>query len=309
MNKSLDPGDLEVLRFLNTEVDRQLLAVSAIGSYRVRFDGDELERLDPRQFAPEDQRMFLTPPRGTVVELDPRASPWQVRIEPESPRFAADLLLTATVTADRLSESYRLRCQPETSALERVLVHFTHSRPESPRWSFGDGRLGQLTAQRLPTSEQTALGLATDGETWEVRLRSPQRQPFEIWAQRETPFESQLPLSLASLPEAGSQKGNIVIAAAGDVPLAVTNRRFEPVEPHIAGETGALATRCAFRYEPARETNSDTPPGLVLSRHRRAAAGRSRRLGNAARFAPNPMGGRCIRPSSRSKAPAVAAAD
>jgi hypothetical protein len=266
LNKSLDPGDLEVLRFISAEVDRQLLAVSAIGSYRVRFDGDELERLDPQQLAPEDQRMFLTPPRGMVVELDPRASPWHVRIEPESPRFSADVQLTALVTADLLRESYRLRCIPEGSPLERLLVHFTHSRPDSPRWSFGDGRLGQLTAQRLPASEQAALGLATDGETWEVRLRSPQRQPFELRAEREAPLETQLAVSLASLPEAASQQGTILVAAAGDVPLTVTNRRFEPIEPDAAAETVALATRCSFRYEPARETNSDSPPGLVLSR-------------------------------------------
>ena len=116
-------------------------------------------------------------------------------------------------------------------------------------------------------------------------MRSPQRQPFELRAEREVALETQLPVSLASLPEAGSQQGTIVIAAAGDVPLSVTNRRFEPIEPDTSAEADVLidALFVSLRARTRNQFRLSARAGAVAL-GRRFPASRRRGVELAVRF-------------------------
>lgn len=270
-HKALGPDELEIIRWRGVRIDRQLLALSAAEGYRVLLDGDELRRLSPEELDASDAHLFLRPPRDLIVRLDPRHSDWRVRVEPEAPRFEVKATVAADIDNERLVERYSIHCTPENSAVDRLLVHFTQPRAATPRWSLDDGRFGQLTATRLTSSEQSAAGVAPDGETWQVLLQKPRREAFELRAMREMPWDNQVAVSLVCVPGATSQQGTILVSAPGQVPLAITNRHLEPVEPGAAS-THSLDARAAFRYDPTREMTADSPPGLSLTRAVQPAA-------------------------------------
>ena len=122
-------------------------------------------------------------------------------------------------------------------------------------------------------------------EVWEIPLRRPRRAPFEIAATRETTGTGAQPLSLASLPEAGSQRGTLVIRALGSKVLQIENRRLEPIPPESPTPDRILQTiQGAYRYDPPQDTASGPEAAICVTAAERPATPRRMDLDIPARI-------------------------
>ncbi|MCX7427393.1 MAG: hypothetical protein NTW96_17400, partial [Planctomycetia bacterium] len=259
LGRGVTVDELAPLRFATARVGRRLLSVRAMEPYQLTTRGaEQLARIEPSRLDAKDLRLFAETPRGLLFVQDARAEPLRILLRQQEPGYAGTIRVEATVTGPTMSESYRLRCSPESSRLDHVLVHFSHARSGPPRWTLGTEEGQTLAARRLPPAEQSAVGLGPDGETWEVALTPSRSVPFEILATRDTELEEPGPICLAALPEATSQDATLVIRSAEATDVRIENRRLEPipVEPPAAGR--CQTARAAYRYDPTRVATSPT---------------------------------------------------
>jgi hypothetical protein len=267
LGKDLTPTELKVASFQEVALQTSLLGLETVGPYVVRLDDDdELLRLDAARLSTAQSHLFLEAAPEVIAELNPRKQAWRVAFEHRVARYTAQIELEAKVTAGPLVESCRVRCSPESAAVERFLVHFTQARQETPRWSLGEGMQGQLVARKLSSEAQAAAGVDPAGETWEIVLRRPQKSPFEFRAERATEFKTAIPLNLVSLPEATSQQGSLTVKSTTDSPLEIENRRLKAVAAAAAPPGQYDLTRGTFRYDPPREVDSGDDVAIRVSR-------------------------------------------
>jgi len=233
----------------------RLVALEPIGSYRLKTDGaDDLHRVEPQSLDASAAALFSQPPRGLVFRHDARAAGLQIAILPQRPSYTAELRVEAAVSGTALRESYVLRCVPQGASVERVLVHFAPRRDVPPRFSLATENDQALSARRLPAEEQLALGLPSEEETWDVRLRRPRSVPLEIHATRETELGQGQPIALAALPQAGDQQGTLFIRCPDAEPLEILNRRLDPIPAETLPLGRVPTVRAAYRYDPIRDT-------------------------------------------------------
>ncbi|MBL8830557.1 MAG: hypothetical protein JNM18_26525, partial [Planctomycetaceae bacterium] len=265
-------ADLQPLHLPRTTVESHLLAVATAGAWRVQIDDDyELTRLTRDGLTQPELELLQTVDNAQIVRLDEHASPWSIRLEPRRSQSSARVEVDVRVDASLLHESYTIASQPALDPIERLLVHFTHSRVEPPQWRFkGDGA-GEFRVRRLSAEQQTALELPVAGETWEVTFLHPQRGALVLRAQRRTPLAAESPISLAVLPETNDQQGRLTVRAAADVPLVIDNHRLEATYPRQPPrETGDL--RQMFVYDPRRTLLGDAGPAITVRREATALA-------------------------------------
>ena len=168
-------------------------------------------------------RLFAEPPRELLFAWDSGADHLKITTRKREPGYKGIVNVEATVAEKTLSESYRLRVSPESSRIDRVLVYFSHARREPPRWTLAAEETQPLSARRLAPAEQSALGLAAEGQAWEVALVPSRSAPFEIRATRDTDLREQEPICLAALPEATSQEGAVVVRSAEAAETRIKN--------------------------------------------------------------------------------------
>ncbi|MHB9045984.1 MAG: hypothetical protein ACYC35_08595 [Pirellulales bacterium] len=268
VGERLGVADLELVRFRVGVLSRRLVQVRAVGSYQLKLTGDEdLGRLDPKGLDPAEVKRFAEPPRGLLFAIDSRAPRLGVALESQKPRYAAEIHLDAVAAAASLSESYAIRCIPENTFVERLRVHFSQPRAAAPAWSWAAEDNGLSATRRLTTEERTAAGLGPSGETWELLLRRPRSTPFVLRASRTAPREPETPISLASLPDATTQRATLAIRAADGELLQLKNQRLKPIPAESLPGEPSPATQAVFRYDAARSAGSSREtPALVLAR-------------------------------------------
>lgn len=263
---------LEMLSFYDCLERHRLLALEISGSHRVWLDGADRPALTERSKLAEAERALLASALGdTILEFDPQRPDWNVVIEPQSPRYAADLRVTARCLADRLIESYSVRCQPEASRVDRVLMAFSQAREQPLRFSL-TGSEETLPAERLSSDEQAARGLADAGEIWLVHLPQAAGDAFELRALRDVPFAGTVMPALISVPEADSQQATMEILAAQDPPLIRHADRLEPMPLAAPRDDRYSTLRAAFRYDPIEELGGELAEAVVLSRRDNSGA-------------------------------------
>jgi hypothetical protein len=283
LGKTLRAASLRMLEFRDTQVDKKLLCLRTAGNYQVRMvDADDVPRLDLQHLPHSQRELFAETPRGIVVEFDPVSARWGVALERQSPRYSAEVRVDASATSGPLIESYAIRCLPEATRIEQVQVHFSQTREEPPRWSLANSPsgagttpgaasvavVGEVTARRLPKDPQASADAG--GETWEVTLRHPRTAPFELRATRTTAWNDDIAVSLASLPEAVAQQGRLVVHAAADTPLTISNAGLQAVPVEAARDHQFTNARAAFRYESPDDASPVSNMGVRLSRPRDA---------------------------------------
>ncbi len=173
-------GDLLPLRFVNPVETRRLAAVQAGDLYELKLgNAEELTRLAPRDLGPAEQELFTFPPAGLIFEDNAGAAAMEISLGPRKPAFSGSVLVEAIAGKDRLEENFSLRCFPESSGIERVLVQLSQSGKVPPCWTLaGDDE--PLSSRQWSKDEQAGAGLVTTGEIWELKLPKPRNEPFEI---------------------------------------------------------------------------------------------------------------------------------
>ncbi len=259
-------ADLLPLQFPAATAERQLVAVRAAGAYQVKVAGGErLTRLAPADLAATQRDLFAEPPGELLFENDAGAAGLRVSLENRKPSYTAEIEVEACLGNETLREDYLLRCTPSPSAhIDRVLVRFSHRRGAEVRWSLGKEDLQALVARRWPVEEQVAAGRPPEEETWELTLRRPRSEAFEIRATRETKLAGPEPVSLASLPDATQKPAKLVLRSVGAKSLQIINHRLKAVAiaPPPPGQCQTI--RAAYQYDPVADTSAVPEPPLLL---------------------------------------------
>jgi hypothetical protein len=243
---------------------RQLLALETSGNQRVSLQGTDGPRFEPRsQLSDAEQTLLASATSDVYLHFDPDRPNWNVVIDQQTPRYDGDLRVAVTASDLRLNESYHIRCQPEGSSVDHLLVAFSQARDDDPHFHLDQSAVA-LTAQRLSSGAQAARGLPPAGEVWLLELPKALDQPFSISAARSLTLSDGVMPALVSLPEAVSQQGTVEIESALKPPLIEAADRLEPVPSTSPKETQYASQRAVFRYDPLGELGDVTPPGVVL---------------------------------------------
>ncbi|MCI0362210.1 MAG: hypothetical protein L0211_27335 [Planctomycetaceae bacterium] len=243
------PDDFfSIVQLADVRTSRKLLAWQvADPTARLILAGDEqLARQDPSQLAPNDRRLFETPPVGELIATDQSTEALRARLVASLPRFHADLKARVSVERGDVRESWSVLCTPEDTAVARFLVHF---RP--PISGPGQWRLAGEDPREVAVRALESSSTAGDESVFEVVLARPRKVPFEITAQfhrRRAPWQE---CALAYLPAAASQTGNVEVHAAPGTPLSIEADRLQPVLPNRPSEPGTSLRGC-YHYEPGQ---------------------------------------------------------
>ena len=264
--QNLGIDDLVPLRFLAPAEGKQLVTVRATGPYEVKVSGAEkLARISLGHLTAAQLELFSEPPGELLFEDGAGAADLKVALENRKPSYAAVVGVEACLREETLQENYRLRCTPPASGrLDRVLVRLSQRRDALLRWAVvGDDE--QAVAARLwPVEEQVAAGRSPEEETWELTLRRPRREPFEIRASRESKLSGPQPVSLASLFEAASQQATLVLRSVGTKSLQIKNNRLKAIPIEAAPPGQCQSVRAAYQYDPLRDVSAAPEPPLLL---------------------------------------------
>ena len=98
-----------------------------------------------------------------------------------------------------------------------------------------------------------------------INARRPLSTPFEIHGTREAAFGDPQPVCLASLPEAGSKRGTLIIRGSGDKGLHIDNRRLKSILPEPVSVDEYSTVRATFRFDPLSDVTLAKEPPLILS--------------------------------------------
>ena len=252
LGQTLRIGTLIPLRFRDAAPRTRLVWLRAADRYA--FDGtgaESLPRVDPASLGAEDLARFPERPREPLFANDAAAAAGlRIAFRAQKPRYAASIQVEATVSEDTLDEAYRLRITPEEAStrVERLLVRFSEPRAVPLRWTLGAEAPDQLAARRLPRDD----GVEPAGETWEVRLRQPRDAPFDLRATRSTPIAEPLAVSLASLPEAAGQQGDVTVHYGVWTRLEVDKQRLRSIPGRTDKPRDEGRIHSTFAYDPTR---------------------------------------------------------
>jgi len=272
-------SSIDALRLFSlpeAKVSRALVVLRPTPKFRLQLTGDErLERLDPQGLVAEDLRLFDQPPTGLVFLDNAQSLALRVSLKPQTPDYTAKVDVEVKVQAGELVESYQFDCTPQSSPIDRLLVHFSPSQVGNLKWSVANGRTNQLQIQQLLRTEQSARGLGFSGETWRVTFRKPYTKPFRLLATRHRPLGKEattgpVSVALAALPEATSQTGKLVIRRSDRHPLVIDNHRLESIPSPTSEASERQGVQASFRYSPSREAPAADAAVTISLRQQRA---------------------------------------
>lgn len=252
---ALRADEFRPLRLPDVEDVTRLVAISPDPGFRLDVSGDAgVTRLDPDRLPPAQTKLLEPRSGGIVFRDDQHADSMIVRVNRDEPTFIAENHVRAEVTADSLTESYRLVCEPESSSINRLLVLLSEPRSNPVDWSLKAGENGNqlLSATKLADAEVQLPQYSQGGEMWELLLRHPQDKPFEIHGIRESKLDAACQISLATFPDATSQEGWLSIASLDGKTLSTKTNAVKPVPSGLPDPDEYSATRARYRYDVSR---------------------------------------------------------
>ena len=231
----------------------RLVAVAPHASYRLDLEGDEeLTRWDPDRLAPPDADRIQAPAGSLVFTDDRHADRLAIRLTREDPAFAAAIHVDAEFARGTVTERYRIVCTPDAAPVGRLMIHFSEPGDLPLDWTVSEEPAVPGQVRRVPDDQATRPRLGRAGEIWEVVLRTPQDRPFEIRAERVTPFDQARTVSLATLPAATSQDGWLTVRSRDGTPLRIKAHSLKAIPCETADGDDIPAPRARFRFDPSQ---------------------------------------------------------
>jgi len=267
LGQALRMDELRMIDFAAARSTQRAVHVRAAEPLEMDVTGtDELRLLVPSGIEVIGPRNAPVELRGGVLFADdPNAQALQVSLHRQQPRFATENHVSLTLEEDRQDEAYRVICTPESTAIERLNVHFSSRRSESFRWTIRNGQDDVVEARRWTEDEMAAAGFGNQGEAWEVLLPRPMSERFELIARRRTAAHGKVPVNLVHVLQASDQLGGVTIHAGAGTAVSVDNHDLTPI-PAATSDIGQSSTiRAAFRYEPNRHAQFTGDPQLEVS--------------------------------------------
>ncbi|MFO7906122.1 MAG: hypothetical protein R6U98_25920 [Pirellulaceae bacterium] len=250
----LGVDEFRPFRFSNLKDVTRLVSIAPDPGFRLDLSGDAgVERLDPEAL-PEPQSELLESRSGAVVFRDDEQADFMtVKVTRDEPTFTAENHIRAEFSDDSLTESYRLICKPESTRVNRLLVLLSEPRSEPVTWSLeAAGNGNQLLSARRFSDDEVQRPQYSGGEIWELVLRHPHDEPFEIHGTRTSDFASPRQISLASFPDATSQEGWLSIVSLDGTRISTEAAAAKPVPTSVLDPKQCSTTRARYRYDVSR---------------------------------------------------------
>jgi hypothetical protein len=271
LRRWLGVKELVPLQFRAGPDGRRLISLRGVEPYQLKTTGaDRLTTIDPQNVDATAARLLNGWVGKLLFEQDAGAEDLRVSVEPQSSQYAATLRVEAAAMDGSLVESYRLNCIPASTPIARLLVRFSHRRDSSVRWTLVDGGDEALTVRPYADPAWPA-GAGSADEIWEITLQQPQSIPFEIRARRTSPLAAKQPISLASLPDAASQRATLVVSSTEMNVVRVEGGQLEPIPAEAVPADQYNNARATYRYYPAHN-NVPSPEAVLVVAPRSSAS-------------------------------------
>jgi hypothetical protein len=249
----LRPEHFRPLNLLDVEVASHYVAIAPDSRFRLDLKGDAaLNRLAPDKLPPLSRTRIQPRDGGLVFADDAAAESLVITIARENPSYSAVIRVDAEIEEETLTESYRILCTPESTPLQQLLIHLSEARSEEIDWQMLGSGSPFLGVRRLTPQEQRAARLGRPGETWELLLRSPRSEAFEVFGRRRHPREISQAVALAALPSATTQEGSLTVRVLEGQPLSISTRQVKKIPASPAADGQYPTVRGRFRYDPSR---------------------------------------------------------
>ncbi|MDR0705383.1 MAG: hypothetical protein LBF88_10400 [Planctomycetaceae bacterium] len=235
---------------------------------------------------------FSDPPSGILFPLNSQTQEIRFSMERLKPNYSAEIIGNVLLKEKELIPSFRFRCQPVDSSVDRVYVHLTphlvsrltsesHEKNQEQKnniwtWSGVSELIQPLQVRLLSEKEQQEIlpflqsqnvsDTLNRGETWEIRLAVPQTSAFEFRAVSSIPLSDSVPIPLAALPLAVTQKGEIYIESPKLFQYHIVNSRLKSIPAAPTEWYRYQEIRSAFRYDPEEEMQSSLQNPILLQR-------------------------------------------
>lgn len=251
LGDTLGYDDLRLLTFEGVTAARRLVLMRTTPPFRLDLEqAESVVRLDPATVIQADRELLGSDPRGLLFALDENAEDLQLRLLAEAPQITANHDVHARLDNDALTETYSIRCVPDSQEIDRLTIALSMNRQSSLRWSLTGGRADDLVARRLSAEETSRTRSIQSGETWEIVFKRAQSEPFELTATRSTPPAQAKGISVSSIPEAASQRGRLMVESLADRVPQLHHHGFRSL-PSPPAQPGRLQSVLGtFEYDP-----------------------------------------------------------
>ncbi|MDR3199369.1 MAG: hypothetical protein LBU34_15985 [Planctomycetaceae bacterium] len=260
------------------------VAVQSTIPYHLQYRSPNHSAFEIHYYDSRLSQYFSDLPSGLLFPLNTQTQEIRFGIERLKPNYSAEITGNVLLKEKELVPSFRFRCQPVDSSVDRVYVHLLPGLREKTQdgqngvwtWSGTSESIQPLQVRLLSEKEQQEIlpfleqqsltGLSIRGETWEIRPAVPQTAAFEFRAVSSIPLSDSMPVPLASLPLATAQKGEIYIESPKLFQYHIINSRLKSI-PTVPTEWYRYQEiRSAFRYDPAEEPRFSLQPPLTIQR-------------------------------------------
>lgn len=246
---SLGIEQLRLLSLRDIHESRRLIAVHSVPSLSPEISGDlSVKRLDEDDLTTSEQSLIDAESAALIFDDDAAAGRLRMQFRAGTPAYAAQVSMTVAVDAQTVQENYHVRCRPESSQIERLLVHGSVARTQPIVWSLKGSANRAVTSRKLSQSEQRAVGIG-EGDVWEITLNAPAGVEFELVGERSIPLTDRFPLALLSLPEAATQSGTLLVQSTNPRTHLETGM-LQSIPAAISG-SAPLQVLGSYRYQPA----------------------------------------------------------
>jgi len=248
LGESLSFSQLRMATFRGVEESKRIVGVDVEPPFQMDLAGDGGVRwLDESQLTEAEQEVLALQRGGLTFADDTGAGPLAVSLRSEGVRYSGQVRALATIVGDQLRMTYKIRCRPEASQIDRLRVRFSQESSQPVRWTL-QGE--PVDAVKLPPPSD-ADDLMEEGESWEIVL-PPQDESFELLAERTLPLNDGVLLSLPSLPEATAQTGLILIGAEGADGVRIRHPQLRAIPPADVGGNMSSPVRSVLAYQPSQ---------------------------------------------------------
>ncbi len=258
--------DLQPLHYLPPVESRRWLSLKSVGRNELAIRGNnQPRRVLLKDIPASESGLFSGISDEMLFAEDDADDDAEVVVEGRLPEYSAAIRMEAEARGGRLQESWKIRCVPASTPVEKILVRISGKSDAPTRWQASGAKGLMLTARRLPQGAGAASGAKKSAETWQITFNQPQSDPFELHGVRESVFEGPCPLGLASLPEASRQNGTLIIRRTAKTGIRIENRRLKRLPPEPSSLASFPTIWATFSYDPTRDAINANEPSILLA--------------------------------------------
>jgi hypothetical protein len=228
-----------------------IIAVQVDPPYQLQLRQDqELERLAASDLDTQLAAAINAESSSLIYRDGPESGSLLMFARQARPRYEALIEVRADVTEDTLQESYRVTCRPQSTPLNRVLLHFDESGQQPLQWQLAGSPVRDVAARQLTAEQQQQLGL-TAGDSWELVLPEPLTAPFELLGQVQSELKASARVHLLSLPEASTQLATLAVYSSLAASLEIQAGGLKRIPAPSVPDDRLRAPRAMYRYQPS----------------------------------------------------------